>query len=270
MNALGYFGSANLLTLAFALGTSLAIAQEAQPVPKTTAPTAGPAATPRAAAAGAPGTVEAGQSRGSAWVKVCNENEQDGNTQLCLVKYEGVNPTTGMVQVTAAVRAAEGEDKKILLVGVTTAYTLVIPVGVQIKIDDGQPISLKYITCLSPTCNAQTELTKEIFDKMRKGKQMVVAVMSMQQKTMGFQISLAGFANAYDGPPVDNAKYEEAQRRMEEARQIVRANRVAEQKKVQGTEQLQGGATPQAGAQVPAQPPATTSVQKKTPAIPAP
>ena len=60
------------------------------------------------------------------------------------------------------------------------------------------------------------ELTKEIFDKMRKGKQMIVAAMNMQQKTMGFQVPLIGFGKAYDGPPADNAKYEEAQRQMME------------------------------------------------------
>src|SRR5262249_23409541 len=55
MKVLRYLGSANVLALAFALGTSLAIAQQAQPVPKTTVPTSGaPAATPGAGAAGAP------------------------------------------------------------------------------------------------------------------------------------------------------------------------------------------------------------------------
>jgi hypothetical protein len=161
-----------------------------------------------------------------------------------------------MVQVTAAVRSVEGDYKQILLVGLTSAYTLAIPVGVQIKLDDGQPISLKYSVCLPRSCQAQMELTKEVFDKMRKGKQMIVAVMNMQQKTMGFQVSLTGFGNAYDGPPVDNAKYEEG--RMEQARE-----RVAGQKKMQGTEQLQGG-VPQAGARVPAQPTASTTQKKNS------
>jgi invasion protein IalB len=210
---------------------------------------------------------------GSAWVKLCTKNEQAGNKQLCLVKFEGRNPDTGMVQVTAIVRSIEGEDKQSLLIGLTTDYTLVIPVGVQIKIDDGQPISLKYAVCLPQNCQAQMELTKEIFDKVRKGKQMIVAAMNMQQKSMGFQVPLAGFGKTYDGPPIDNAKYEEARRQLLEnlrQRQIDLANKAAEaeQKKVQGTEQPQGGA-PQAGAQVPAQPPASTR-RKNNPGSPAP
>jgi invasion protein IalB len=184
-------------------------------------------------------------------VKLCSKNEQTGNKQLCLVKYEGLDPNTGVRQITVAARSVEGEDKQTLLFGVTTAYTLVMPVGVQIKIDDNQPIPLKYAVCLPPSCQAQTELTKEIFDKMRKGKQVIVAAMNMQQKTMGFQVPLIGFGKAYDGPPADNAKYEEAQRQMMET---IRQRQIELQKKVQGAEQPQAGA-PQAGTQVPAQPP---------------
>jgi invasion protein IalB len=247
VNAFHQMGSWNLLVLAFALCTSLAVAQEGQQVPKTTP--AGPATTPGAAAA---------QGKGSAWVKLCSKNEQTGNKQLCLVKYEELDPNTGMRQIIVAARSVEGEDKQTLLFGVTTAYTLVMPVGVQIKIDDNQPIPLKYTFCLSSHCQAEMTLTKEgILDGLRKGKQMIVAAMNMQQKTMAFPVPLTGFGKTFDGPPADNAKYEEAQRQMMETirqRQIDLANKVADQKKVQGGEQPQAGA-PQAGTQVPAQPP---------------
>jgi invasion protein IalB len=242
-------------------------------VPKAS-PAAAPAASPAAAPAGAPAAgAEAGQADVAAWVKLCTKNEQTGNKQLCLVKYEGIDPNTWMVLATAAVRSVEGEDKQTLLVGVTTAYSLVVPVGVQIKIDDSQPISLQFAVCLPESCQAQMELTKEIFDKLRQGKQMVVAAMNVQQKSMGFLVQLNGFSKAYDGPPADLAKYEQAQRQIMERsrqRQIELANKVAEQKKVQGAEQPQAGAPPQAGAQVPAQPPPHTTAQKKKPATPAP
>ena len=144
VNAFHQMGSWHLLALAFALCTSSAIAQEGQQVPKTMP--AGPAITPGAAAA---------QGKGSGWVKLCSKNEQTGNKQLCLVKYEGLDPNTGMGQIAVAARSVEGEDKQTLLFGVTTAYTLVMPVGVQIKIDDNQPIPLKYTVCLSSQCQAE-------------------------------------------------------------------------------------------------------------------
>jgi invasion protein IalB len=260
-----------LAALALGLGTSLAFAQDPQPVPKTTAapksaaPAPAPAApAPAAAAAGAAPAAGAGPED-SAWVKLCLKNEQTGNKEICLVNHEGLEPNTGMVLVAAAVRSVEGEDKQSLLVRLPTAYSLVMPAGVQIKIDDGEPISLQYAVCFPTSCQVQIDLTKEMFDSMRKGKQMVVAAVNMQQKTMAFPVPLTGFSKVFDGPPVDNAKYEEARRQLMEKfhqRQIELANKAAEaqQKKAQGGGDAQASGTP------PAAPNATVAPPKTAPA----
>jgi invasion protein IalB len=250
-------GSALLAVFALAMGINFAVAQEGQPVPKTTVPKSAPAAP----AAGAPATGAQGGPEDSAWVKLCLKNDQTNNKQVCLVNHEGLEPNTGMVLVAAAVRSIEGEDKQNLLVRLPTAYSLIMPAGVQIKIDDGEPIALQYAVCFPTSCQVQMELTKEIFDKMRKGKQMVVAAMNMQQKTMAFPVPLTGFAKTYDGPPVDNAKYEEARRAMMEKfrqRQMELANKAAEaeQKKGQagGADQAGGTAVPDATVAPPKMP----------------
>ena len=240
-------GPALFATCALALGTTLAVAQE------TTAPKRAPAA-----AAAAPATPGVGPAaEGAAWVKLCLKNEQTANKQVCLVNHEGLDPNTGMVLVAAEVRSIEGEDKRDLIVRLPTTSSLVIPAGVQIKIDDGEPISLQYDLCFPTSCQGELELTKDMLEKMRKGKLMVVAAMNMQQKALAFPVPLTDFGKTFDGPRADNAKYEEAQRQMMETirqRQIDLANKVADQKKMQGGEQPQAGA-PQAGTQVPAQPP---------------
>jgi invasion protein IalB len=235
-------GPALFAACALALGTTLAVAQETT-APKAAAP-AVPAATPAAPGAG-PAAEE------SAWVKLCLKNEQTGNKQVCLVNHEGLEPNTGMVLVAAAVRSIEGDDKQHLLVRLPTAYSLVIPAGVQIKIDDGEPIQLQYAVCFPTSCQVQMELSKDMFDKMRKGKQMVVAAMNMQQKAMAFPVPLTGFGKTFDGPPVDNAKYEEARRVIVEKfrqRQIDLANKAAEaqQKKGQAGDQTVAPADPNA------------------------
>jgi invasion protein IalB len=239
MNTLHHISSWTLLVVALTLGTTLAVAEEGQPAPKTTVPNVAPAG-------GAEGSPE-----DFAWAKLCDKNEQTDNKQICVVKHEGPDPNTGIVLATAAVRSVEGEDKQSLLVGVTSAYSLVIPAGVEVKIDDGEPISLQYDVCIPSYCEAQTELTKEHLDKMRKGKQIIVAAINMQQKGMGFPLPLTGFDKAYDGPPADNAKYAEALQR-----QIELAKKAAEQPPA---------GAPQAGAQISAQPPADTTAQTKKP-----
>jgi len=195
-NGLRFMGWPVLLA-AFALGcgTTIAAAQQGQEVPKT-----------------APTTVAAGAE--SSWVKVCTTDEKTGNKQVCLIRHEGLDPKTGAILISVAVRTIEGQDKKHLLVNVPTAYSLVVPAGVQIKIDEGEPVQLQYAVCFPTSCQVQMELSEEIVDKMRKGNQMVVAALNAQQKTMAFPLPLNGFSKTFDGPPVDNVAYQEARAQM--------------------------------------------------------
>jgi invasion protein IalB len=249
----------------------LAVAQQSQPVPKSSvAPKAPAPAAPAAPAGTAPAAGADAGVGDAAWVKLCMNNEQTGNKQICLVNHEGLEPNTGMVLVAAAVRTIEGEDKQHLLIRLPTAYSLVMPAGVQIKIDDGEPISLQYAVCFPTSCQVQMELTKEMFDNMRKGKQMLVAAVNMQQKTMAFPVPLTGFSKVFDGPPADNAKYEEARKQMMEKfrqRQAELANKAAEaqQKKDQAGGQANAGGPPAGGAA----PNATTTAPAKTTPAPA-
>ncbi len=240
--------------LVLGMAAPLALAQQDPPAqPKSTA---APKQAPAAAGGAAP-------PQGDAWVKLCMNNEQTANKEICLINHEGLEPNTGMVLIAAAVRKAEGEDKQQLLVRVPTAYALVIPAGVQIKIDEGQPIQLQYSICFPTSCQVQMELTKELYDSMRKGKQMVVAAMNIQQKTMGFPVPLTGFGKAYDGPPVDNVKYEESRRQLME---VFRKRQAELAAKAAQAEQQKGatGAAPAAAAQGSAAP------VKRQPAQPAP
>lgn len=258
--------------LALALAAPVGLAQqEGQVQPKSTQPKAAPAAgTPMpapAAPAGTPGAApkaagNAGAPPEDAWVKLCMRNEQTQNKEICLINHEGLEPNTGMVLIAAAVRKVEGEEKQQLLIRVPTAYALVMPPGVQIKIDENQPIQLQYAICFPTSCQVQLELTKELMDSMRKGKQMVVAAMNIQQKTMGFPVPLSGFGKAYDGPPVDSVKYEESRRQMMEMFRKRQAELAAKAQAEQKT-----GATPAPGAPAPA--PQNATAQQKKPVAPA-
>ncbi|HUU25039.1 MAG TPA: invasion associated locus B family protein [Methyloceanibacter sp.] len=224
--------------LALALVAPETMAQQAQPkssaAPKSSAP----------ATAAAPA---AGQVAQDAWVKLCMSNEQTAGKQICLINHEGLEPNTGMVLIAAAVRKAEGDEKQQLLIRVPTAYALVIPAGVQLRIDEEKPIQLQYSICFPTSCQVQMELTDDLYQKMRSGKQMVVAAMNIQQKTMGFPVPLTGFSKAYDGPAVDNQKYEEQRRQLMEVFRKRQAELAAKAKQ---------GQPPQAPAAA-AQPPAT-------------
>ncbi len=242
------------------------------------APVAGaPATAAGAPAAGAPaaGGEAAAAGDENAWVKLCEKSAETENKEICLTHHERLDGNSGMVLVAAAVRKIEGEEKEQLLVRLPTAIALAIPAGVQIRVDEGTPISLNYTLCYATSCQAETEMTKELFDAMRKGKQMVVAAVNLQRKAIGFPVPLAGFGKAYDGPPIDNAKYQEARRQLMEVirkRQIELANKAneAQQKKEQGGQAQAGDGQAQAGAPAPAPAPNAAPTPKKLTPPPTP
>ena len=65
-----------------------------------------------AAPKGAPAAGAVGVAQ-DAWVKLCMQNEQSGGKKICLVNHEGLEPNTGMVLIAAAVRVAEGDEKRV-------------------------------------------------------------------------------------------------------------------------------------------------------------
>jgi hypothetical protein len=86
---------------------------------------------------------------------------------------------------------------------------------------------------------------------------------------MAFPVPLTGFSKTYDGPPVDNAKYEEARRSMMEKfrqRQIELANKAAEAEQKKG--QAGGGAAQADGTPAPGAAPNATVAPPKMLATP--
>lgn len=201
----------------------------AKPAPRTTAPAA--AATTGTAGAIAPAQGQQPSKNDVSWVKLCEKAPQMENKEVCLTHHERVDGNTGMPLVSAAIRKIEGQDKQALLVTIPTAIALSVPPGVQAKIDENEPIALKYTFCYAVSCQAEAEATPEMIEKLKKGNQLVVAAMNMQRKAVGFPVPLGGFGKAYDGQPIDSKKYAEARKQLMEtirSRQTELAKKAAE------------------------------------------
>jgi invasion protein IalB len=150
----------------------------------------------------------------SSWVKLCTQKGEGEEKQICLIKYEELDTRTGSVLLTAAVRTVEGTPGQQLLISVPSVYTLVIPAGLQARVDEDPPVALTFAVCRGSGCQAETDLSKEMLQTMMSGKTLRVAAMNMEQKTMAFPIPLTGFAKTWKGPPADMAKYQAARQHM--------------------------------------------------------
>lgn len=233
--ALRMGGLAALTFVAMTAGATTALFAQAN-ANKPAAPAAKPAqaqAQPGGAAAGktqaapvagqaAPGGDQKAES--PKWTKICetistiaNENQKDAkdqqkkNVKVCMTQVEWFVDIISGDTVGIAVRQVEGNDKQQLIV--TMPPGVVIPAGVQAKIDDKEALKLPYTACHRLACSAEIEATPQIIDQMKKGKQITVAAVGLNLKAAGVQQSLEGFETAYNGQPVDSEKYKEERKK---------------------------------------------------------
>lgn len=196
---------------------------------------AAPAAKPAAPAPAGQKPAAGGENKDqSAWVKLCEKapslTEPKKELNVCLTHHERLDGNTGMVLVSAAIRQVEGQDKEALMVMVPLGMAL--PPGVQVKVDEKEPVKLQFTLCHAAGCTAEGEATKAVIDQMKTGKQVVVAAINLAGKAIGFPVPLTGFDKAYAGAPVDNEKYKEARKRLMSAireRQIEMAKKAKEE-----------------------------------------
>lgn len=216
--------------LAIAMGMAPAAAQQKDgkqaPAAKKTEPAA--------AAKGKDG--QAAQQQ-SAWVKLCEKapimsKDKDGkdvrdDKNVCLTHHERLDGNTGMVLVSAAIRQIEGADKNHLMVMVplgmaihpglrATVYTKDLWELAQKnqKVDDSKldPVKLSYALCHPAGCTAEVEAGKDVVAKMKAGGGLMIMAINAQGQVIAFPVPLTGFGEAFDGQPVDNAKYSEARK----------------------------------------------------------
>ena len=225
-----------LVSAIFGLGISSASGQQGQQVP----------------AGAAAGDI-------SGWVKVCTKDEESAaNIQVCIVKYEELDPRTGSVLLSAAVRTVEAEPGQKLVINVSNAYTLIIPAGLQARIDEGEPVSMQFGVCLPMSCQAQMALSNEMLQKMIGGKKLGCGRRE-RAEVHGLSSSAPGFPEVLDGSTDGSAKYQAARSQMLDfAKKTAEKQRAAQQP---GAQLQFGGTAAQADP-----PNSSTTVPKAAPA----
>ncbi len=172
----------------------------------------------------------------AAWVKLCekapNLQEEGEQMDVCLTHHERIDGNTGRVLVSAAIREVKGTDAQSLMVMVPLGMAL--PAGVHARIDDNDPIKLKYTLCHVGGCTAEVEATDKIIEQFKAGERIVVAAVNLAGKPIGFPVPLSGFTKAYTGDPVDNDKYRAARQQL---MQTIRKRQMAMIKKAREEQQ---------------------------------
>jgi invasion protein IalB len=142
------------------------------------------------------------------WEKVCGVVNE---AQECHISRRRLAATG---QAIAQFMIIERADKK--LVQIAVPPVALIQPGIQLRIDDAEPMGVKYVVCTPGECLALGEINNEVIAALKGGGELIITMLNPQGQQVNFDISLAGFTASYDGPGIDPAQAEAQQQQLEE------------------------------------------------------
>jgi invasion protein IalB len=145
----------------------------------------------------------------SPWAKFCTTNQESGDRQVCHTGWDG-RQEDGRSTVSAVVIEPEGATRRILRV--TLPLGVALRPGSRAIVDEGEPMSGPYQLCQATGCFSDYEASVELIARLKKGRYLILQAMQPNNQAITRFIPLAGFEEAYDGPPTDPRLYRLLQR----------------------------------------------------------
>jgi invasion protein IalB len=120
----------------------------------------------------------------------------------------------GQPVLAVAVYDVQGDPQKV--VRFLMPLALLLSPGIRFGVDQGTTTAGKYAICFPNGCFAEGSVRDDVVNAMKRGQTLNVSVQNQFSREVSFQVPLAGFGKAFDGPPIDPAVLEQQQRQMEE------------------------------------------------------
>ncbi|MEZ5787814.1 MAG: invasion associated locus B family protein [Xanthobacteraceae bacterium] len=149
----------------------------------------------------------------SPWTKFCPK-PKDPNAKGGCITGKDARTESGIPVVAAGLIEPEGGPKNVLRLTVPGGVHL--QYGTRMIIDQQEPVTAQFLTCVQNQCIADIEATPELIQKMSKGQMMVVQAINMAGSAISFPLPLTDFAKAHDGPPTDPKVFEEQQKKLQQ------------------------------------------------------
>src|SRR6516165_7710484 len=92
-------------------------------------------------------------------------------------------------------------DRKARLMRIIAPLGVLLPPGIDLKIDDEDLGRLNYLQCLANGCVAQVAIDDKLLGKLKSGKTATFGVFQTPEQGVGVLAPLAGFKEAYEQLP---------------------------------------------------------------------
>jgi invasion protein IalB len=147
------------------------------------------------------------------WTKVCGKDERT-KAEVCYTTRDFVTDKGQWIFAAAVYDAKDKRAQKTLRI--LTPLGFLVPPGIRITVDKGQPVAGRYATCLPHGCFAEANVKDDFVTALKKGTSLNVSARNQAGAVVTFAVPTEGFAKAFDGPPIDPQVLAEQQKKMQE------------------------------------------------------
>jgi invasion protein IalB len=154
------------------------------------------------------------------WYKLCTKSplmasSADAETgDICQTLADVRDNKTAVLIGRVAIRQLPGQAGYELEALIPLGSAL--PPGALVKIDGREPIKLAFKRCDAGGCYAYAAIGDPVIAQMKSGKQLAYLAVDVVGRALNIPLPLAGFAEAFDGPPAALEKSLAAGKRMAE------------------------------------------------------
>ncbi|MEO3385832.1 invasion associated locus B family protein [Mesorhizobium sp. CAU 1741] len=145
------------------------------------------------------------------WFKACSKQE---DIDICNVQNILVADTGQLLTGVSLIEVKGKTNRRIFQITVPTGR--LVPPGVGMQIDGGQPQKIDYMICLPDRCIAEGPLNDELVASFKRGSELTLTSVNFQNQPNPIKVSLAGFTAAFDGEPLQQADIEDRQKRIQD------------------------------------------------------
>ena len=131
---------------------------------------------------------------GGNWAYQCGQG-QEGQPAPCRVVQNIVLQQTNQRLLTIVIEPRDGAPNHALVLALP--HGVFLPAGAQIRIDEGEPLSLVIQTSDANGAYAGAAISDDLLTALKGGTQMVVAFKTAQREDLAVPVTLIGFTAAY-------------------------------------------------------------------------
>nr|WP_157019187.1 invasion associated locus B family protein [Mesorhizobium xinjiangense] len=145
------------------------------------------------------------------WFKACSKQE---DIDICNIQNIVLANSGQLVTGVSLIEVKGKVNRKVFQVTVPSGR--MIPPGIGLQIDGGKAQKVDYAICFPDRCVAEVPLTDTLVNSFKKGSELRLTSVNFQNQPNPINVSLQGFTDAFDGPPMQQSDLQERQQKLQE------------------------------------------------------